>query len=369
MTVLPRTEQVAGAGAEDEAVVRVPRDMLYAFTASAFNAAGLSDAHARLIADSLVSADLRGTHSHGVVRLPFLVARLADGGANKQPVIRVLKDAGSTALLDGDGALGAITASQAMDIAITKARSNGIGMAAATHSDFIGTCAHYAMQALPHDMIGIAWTNGFPGMAPWGGRSNTIGNNPIAFAAPSQSHGPVVLDMALSVAAGGRVRLAAKRKERIPTDWLINRDGRATDDPADLFDGGALLPLGYKGYGLAVFGEILCGVLTGSRVLSEVPAWFAATDRRIGNGHVHIAIDVSRFIEPAAFKLRVDAIVEALKATPRVPDVDDILMPGERAWRMHQAQLRDGIVVPLAVADDLAALAGRLGIATPFTTH
>lgn len=366
MTALPRTERSA---TDDEAVLRVGHAELHAFTTQAFATAGLSNEHARLMADSLVAADLRGTHSHGVVRLPFLVARLADGGANKQPSIRLLKYAGSTALLDGDGALGVITASKAMEMAISKARDNGIGMVAAAHSDFIGACAHFAMQALPHDMIGIAWTNGFPGMAPWGGRSNTIGNNPIAFAAPSQTHGPVVLDMALSVAAGGRVRLAAKRKERIPTDWLIDRDGNATDDPAHLFDGGALLPLGYKGYGLAVFGELLCGVLTGSRVLSEVPAWFAATDRRIGNGHVHIAIDVSRFIDPSAFKQRVDDMVAMLKATPRVPGVDDILMPGERAWRMHQAQLRDGISVPVAVADDLSASARRLGIASPFTAH
>lgn len=353
---------------QEEAVLRLPQAALRGFAHAAFSAAGLGEAHARLMADSLVAADLRGTHSHGIVRLPFLVARLIDGGANKQPQIRVVKDAGSTALVDGDGALGAITASQVMDIAIAKARSNGIGMAAATNSDFLGACAHFALQALPHDMIGIAWTNGFPGMAPWGGRSNTIGNNPIAFAAPSQSHGPIVLDMALSVAAGGRVRLAATRKERIPTDWLIDREGRATDDPAQLFEGGALLPLGYKGYGLALFGEILCGVLTGSRVLSEIPAWFSATDRRVGNGHVHIAIDIARFIEPAAFKQRVDEVVAMLKATPRIPGVDDILMPGERAWRTQQTQLRDGVVIPAGVADDLSALARRLAINSPFPT-
>jgi LDH2 family malate/lactate/ureidoglycolate dehydrogenase len=352
---------------DDRADLRLPHGTLREFTASVFVAAGLAPEHAAVMADSLVAADLRGTHSHGVVRLPFLVARLVDGGAITRPDIRVLKDAASTALLDGDRALGAITATRAMDMAIVKARANGIGFVAATNSDFIGACAHFAMQALPHDMIGIAWTNGFPGMAPWGGRSNTIGNNPIAFAAPSQSHGPIVLDMALSVAAGGRVRLAAKRNERIPTDWLIDRDGNSTDNPADLFDGGALLPLGYKGYGLAVFGEILCGVLTGSRVLSEVPAWFSDTANSIGNGHVHIAIDVSRFIEPSAFKQRIDALVGMLKATPRVPGVEDILLPGERAWRLHQSQLQKGIAVPRSVADDLVALARRLGVASPAT--
>lgn len=345
--------------------VRMDAGKLLAFATSMFKAAGLGEADAAVMANSLVSADLRGTHSHGVIRLPFLVERLSKGGANRQPYIKVVKEAPGTALLDGDRALGAITATRAMDMAVAKARTQGIGFVSATNSDFIGACAHYAMQALPHDMIGVAWTNGFPGMAPWGGRRNTIGNNPIAFAAPSESHGPVVLDMALSVAAGGRIRLAAKRKERIPKDWVLDQDGEPTDDPADLAAGGALLPLGYKGYGLAVFGEILCGVLTGSRILSEVPAWFTDTDSAIGNGHMHLAIDIARFVDVAHFKRRVDVLFEMLKATPRVPGVEDILLPGERAWRTHQTQLVDGIALPRAVADDLLALADRLGVATP----
>ncbi|WP_029001484.1 Ldh family oxidoreductase [Azohydromonas australica] len=345
--------------------VRMDAGELLAFAAAMFKAAGLGDADAGVMADSLVGADLRGTHSHGLIRLPFLVARLRDGGANRQARIKVVREAPGTALLDGDRALGAITATRAMEMAVAKARTQGIGFVAATNSDFIGACAHYAMQALPHDMIGVAWTNGFPGMAPWGGRRNTIGNNPIAFAAPSGSHGPVVLDMALSVAAGGRIRLAAKRKEHIPKGWVLGPDGEPTDDPADLAAGGALLPLGYKGYGLAVFGEILCGVLTGSNILGEVPAWFTDTDRAIGNGHMHMAIDIARFIEVAQFKRRVDLLFEMLKATPRVPGVEDILLPGERAWRTHQAQLVEGIPVPRAVADDLLTLADRLGVPAP----
>ena len=343
----------------------VPVLALQTFVESAFVAAGLSAADAETVAGSVVGADLRGTHSHGVIRLPFLVDRLLHGGAKRQPDIRVVNEAPATALVDGDGALGAITATRAMALAIDKARTQGIGMVTARNSDFIGTCAHYAMQALPHDMIGLCWTNGFPGMAPWGGRSNTIGNNPIAFAAPSRSHGPLVLDMALSVAAGGRVRVAAKNGEKIPTDWLVDSDGRPTDDPAALAAGGALLPLGYKGYGLAVFGEILCGALTGSRILSEIPAWFKDTSRDIGNGHLHIAIDIAKFVAPEAFKQRVDVIVDLLKATPLMPEVREILMPGERAWRTQQAHQAGGIPVPAPVAADLRRLAEKLAIALP----
>lgn len=348
---------------------QVPVCELQAYVISVFVASGLLENDARTMAASLVEADLRGTHSHGVIRLPFLVNRLLDGGANRHPDIRVVNEAPGTALLDGDRALGAITATRAMELAIDKARTQGIGFVTARNSDFIGTCAHYAMKALPHDMIGMAWTNGFPGMAPWGGRSNTIGNNPIAFAAPSLSHGPIVLDMALSVAAGGRIRLAAKNGEKIPNDWLVDSEGQSTDDPQALAAGGALLPLGYKGYGLAVFGEILCGVLTGSRILGEIPAWFKDSGNAIGNGHLHIAIDIARFVEPEAFKLRMDGLVSLLKATPLMPEVREILLPGERAWRTQQAQQINGIPVPAPVAADLLALALQLGVTAPASLH
>lgn len=350
---------------EGEPGRRVTPSALRHFVTQVFEAGSLAHEHAATMAESLVMADLRGTHSHGVIRLPFLVERLERGGAKRQPHLRVLREAPATALLDGDQALGAITATRAMEIAVEKARTQGIGCVSACNSDFLGTCAHYAMMALPHDMIGLCWTNGFPGMAPWGGRRNTIGNNPIGLAAPSLSHGPIVLDMAFSVAAGGRVRLAAKQGERIPLDWLVDKEGLPTDDPKQLPAGGALLPLGYKGYGLAVFGEILSGVLGGSRIMSEIPSWFKDTDQSVGNGHLHIAIDIARFGDPAQFKARIDAMVTLLKATPLVPGVREILLPGERAWRTQQEQERDGIPVPTAVAADLQALATRLGVATP----
>jgi LDH2 family malate/lactate/ureidoglycolate dehydrogenase len=346
-------------------VHRVPEAALRSFVVASFDAAGLDGEQSVALSDSLVEADLRGTHSHGVIRLPFLVQRLLDGGANRKPRITTVRDATATALLDGDRALGAVAARRAMELAMTKAASHGIGMVGVRNSDFIGTCAHYAMMAPPRDMIGIAWTNGFPGMAAWGGRTNTIGNNPIAFAAPSARHGDVVLDMALSVAAGGRIRVAAKNGERIPSDWLLDRDGNATDDPAALAAGGALLPLGYKGFGLAMFGEILCGALLGARMLGEIPAWFKATEASVENGHVHIAIDIASFGEPGEVKERIGELVETLKASPLKPGADEILFPGERASRTADRHRREGIAVPEPVAADLRALATRLRVGIP----
>ncbi|AFK60819.1 hypothetical protein TKWG_00525 [Advenella kashmirensis WT001] len=351
----------------EEKQLRVDTIELQEFTKSIFLAAGLSPVHAELVADSLVMSDLRGTHSHGIVRVPFLIDRLVKGGANADPQIKAVREAPATALLDGDRALGAVSATHAMRMAMEKAHTAGIGFVAVNNSDFIGACAHYALMAMPENMIGIAWTNGYPGMTPWGGSVNNIGNNPIAFAAPGLTQGPVVLDMALSVAAGGKVRLAAKNNRRIPTDWIIDRHGKPTDNPADLAAGGALLPLGYKGYGLAVFGEILCGVLTGSRILSEIPAWFVDTQRDIGNGHIHMAIDISKFIEPDAFKRRVDEMAMMLKNTPLLADMQEILLPGERAWRVQKEQQITGIRISGAVWNDLLELADRLDVSAPAT--
>jgi LDH2 family malate/lactate/ureidoglycolate dehydrogenase len=348
-----------------EAMARYDAGALRDFAAGVFRAAGLSAGDAAISADCLVAADLRGTHSHGVIRLPFLIGRLAEGGANPAPVLRVLRDSPAAALLDGDGGLGAVTAHRAMTLAMDKAAAVGVGLVVARNSDFIGTCAYSAMLALERDMIGLTWTNGAPGMAPWGGRRNTVGNNPLGIAAPAGDHPPVVLDMAMSVSAGGKIRLAAKRGESVPPGWLLDRNGHDTQDPAALEDGGALLPLGHKGYGLAVMGEILTGVLGDAAVLGEIPPWFAVPDRRIGSGHLHLAIDIAAFRDPGGFRRRVDAVADTLKATPRREGVESILLPGERAARTAAAQSVTGIPLPEGIVADLRRLAAAYAVPAP----
>ncbi len=357
----------ARAGTDDgeERSARVPADELYQFAEGAFERIGLTSEHAAAVADTLVQADLRGTYSHGVIRLPFLVARVQKGGANPRPKIRVVQDHLGTAVMDGDRALGQVTGIECMRLAIAKARVTGIGCAVARNSDFIGACAYYPMMALTVDMIGLGWTNSFPGMAPWGGRTNGICNNPLAVAVPTLRRPPIVLDMAMSVVAGGRVRLAAKKGEKIPLGWVVNKEGKQTDDPNDLPRGGALLPLGYKGYGLAVIGEILSGVLPAARILTEIPSWFGAPESPVGNGHFHLAIDVARFGDVAAFKARVDQMIDMLKATPRMDGVDEILVPGEPEARKAAEQQALGVQVPVPVVRDLRNLAEGLRVELP----
>lgn len=354
-----------GADDGEEGSVRVPAHELHQFAEGAFERIGLTSEHAAAVADTLVQADLRGTYSHGVIRLPFLVARVQKGGANPRPKIRVAQDHLGTAVVDGDRALGQVTGIECMRLAIAKARVTGIGCAVARNSDFIGACAYYPMMALVADMIGVGWTNSFPGMAPWGGRTNKICNNPLAVAVPTLRRPPIVLDMAMSVVAGGRVRLAAKKGEKVPTGWIVNKDGKNTDDPNDLPGGGALLPLGYKGYGLAVIGEVLSGVLSGAKILDEIPMWFSNPETPVGNGHFHLAIDIAHFCEPVAFKARMDQLIEILKATPLMEGFEEILVPGEPEARKMEEQSVHGIRVPVPVLRDLIGLGAELGISTP----
>jgi len=338
---------------------------LKALARDIFIGSGLPPDDAELVADALVTADLRGTNSHGMIRLPFYVKRLLDGGTKAKPDIRVLVEGPSYALVDGDNGMGQVVAAYSMRMTIGKAKASGTSFVTARNSSHFGAAAYYSMMAVNEGMIGIAATNGPPVMAPWGGREARIGNNPISVAVPSGHHGPIVLDMAMSVVAGGKVRLAAKKGEKIPLGWVVNREGKATEDPNDLPSGGALLPLGYKGFGLAVALEILCGALSGARVLDEIPEWFKATGDEVGNGHMFAAIDISRFCEVESFKSRVDHIVEALKDTPLMEGFEEILMPGEPEARMADMQSKSGIALPEPVVRDLISTAESLGVAVP----
>jgi LDH2 family malate/lactate/ureidoglycolate dehydrogenase len=340
-------------------------DELHGFAVKALVAAGLLPGHAATVADALVQADCRGAVSHGLIRLPFLIARLTDGGANKRPELRIITEAPAMAVLDADAALGPIAAAEGMRLAIAKAREAGVGVTTVRNSDFIGTCAHSAMLALDAGMIGVTWTNGHPGMAPWGGRVNGIGNNPLAFAIPGGSGAPVVLDIAMSVVAGGKVRHAAKTGREIPEGWIVDSEGRDTRRPEDFPTGGALLALGHKGYGLAVVGEVLGGVLAGAAILGGIPQWFTATAKPVGNGHFHMALDLARFTPPDQFAQRMDEMREMLHRVARRPGVEEILLPGEAAERREKTHRSQGINIPEAVVADLIHLSRKFGLEAP----
>jgi len=341
----------------------VSEGRLTEFCQQAFQRAGMTAGDARTAADAVVTANLRGVDSHGVMRVPPYIRRLLDGGANANPQIRTVRRGPAFVRLDGDRGLGLVVSTYAMKEAIKLASATGVGVASVSNSDHFGAAAYYAMMAANHDMIGVAMTNGSVVMSVWGGKGAFMGNNPIAVAVPSGIEVPVVLDMAVSKVAGGKVRLAVKKGINIPLDWINDKDGIPTDDPRALEAGGTLLPLGYKGYGLGVIGEVLCGILSGARILDEIPLWFAKTTEPVELGHFFMAINVDAFIPVQDFKKRVDQLVQKIHSAPRARDVERIYLPGEIEHLSEQKRRAEGIPLPETVYQDLVKIGRELNIA------
>ncbi|MHC4677686.1 MAG: Ldh family oxidoreductase [Planctomycetota bacterium] len=342
----------------------LPEKALRTFCQEAFRKAGLVPADAEIAAEILVSADLRGIDSHGFIRLVPYVDSLLNGGANPHADIRAVAEGPAYARVDGDNGLGLVVGARAMERAIHLAQASGVGVVTVFNSSHFGAAAGYTMMASQQDMIGFALSNTTPVMSLWDGKGSTLGNNPIAFSAPSGGDMPIVLDMAVSTVAGGKVRLAAKEGKTIPTDWITDSDGLATDDP-HVFDGGggALLPHGTKGYGLGIMVEVLAGVLSGARIMNEIPLWFADTSKPVGLGHFFIAMKIDAFYPLDEFKQRIDELINKVHSAPKAKGVDRLYLPGEMEYLKEQERKRAGLPLPSAVYQDLLTLGNRLGIA------
>ncbi|MGN6750144.1 MAG: Ldh family oxidoreductase, partial [Xanthobacteraceae bacterium] len=250
---------------------RIPAPQLAGFVARAFVAAGLPEADAQAVAGLMVEADLRGSDTHGVIRLPLYVRRLRAGGIKANPNIRTLSDRASVALIDGDNGMGHLVMRRAAALAIEKAKTAGIGWVGARMSNHAGPAALYVTIPLEHDMVGLYFAVGSNNhLPPWGGSESLLGTNPMAVAVPALEEPPIVLDMAPTVAAYGKVRLKAQRGEAMPVGWMIDREGKPLTDPKRA-DEGYLLPIGdYKGYGLSLIIALLAGALNRAAVGRDV---------------------------------------------------------------------------------------------------
>lgn len=343
----------------------VNANVLRHFGARVFERLDLPQADADLVSASLVEADLRGVHSHGVLLLPGYINRLKAGGINPHPAVRVVRDTAATALLDGDNGMGQVVARRAMGIAIDKARHAGMGGVGVMHSHHYAAGAYWAQMALAEDMIGLAMTNAGAHVAPWGGTSPRLGTNPWTIAVPAGAEYPIVLDMATSVVAAGRLVWALKRGEPIPADWAVDGAGAPTCDPAQGL-AGRLLPTGaYKGYGLAVIVEALAGILTGASLSLEL---LAVRDPAspLNIGHFFQAIRVDVFMEIDRFRKRVDELVRALKQSELEPGSAEILLPGEREFRLERERRSSGIPLPVTLLKELQATGDQLSVQAPW---
>lgn len=332
----------------------VPAPELRALVSRVLASADVPEADAAVVAESLVEADLRGVHSHGVIRLPGYVASLSSGKVKARPSVAIVHQEGGQALMDGDNGMGQVAAAAATRRAIDLCREHGVGTVALRRSNHCGAMAYYAVQGLPHRMIGIATTNAGINMPPTGGRTKLVGNNPVAIAVPTRREWPMVLDMATSVAAGGKLDVAATRGLTIPLGWAVDAEGRPTTDPLEGRKG-ALLPVGGpKGYGLAVMLDVLTGVLSGGR--------FGAGLGLPGSSQFFMMLDVGRFRPVDDFLDAMDELIDQLHACPPAEGSEGVYVPGEIEWALQSKRLREGIPLERSVVDGLDRLATERGV-------
>jgi LDH2 family malate/lactate/ureidoglycolate dehydrogenase len=344
---------------------RIPADQLRRFCVQAFEQVGLSTRDAALVADTLVDADLRGVHSHGTWWLTTYTERLRHGGLNPNPQIQIVRDLPSMAIVDAGGATGQVASAAAMRLSMDKARSSGVGVSTVRNSNHFGAAAYYAMMAAQEGQIGFATTDAEPTMAPWGGLKLVVGNNPLAFAAPVDDEFAVVLDMAQSVVAWGKIFLAAQRGEKIPAGWAVTPDGEATEDPVQAM-AGFLQPVGqHKGYGLALMMEILSGVLSGAVFGASMPPMEDPTASQ-GHGHFFLAIEISHFMPLMEFKQRMSRLVAEQRYVPLAPGVERIFLPGEIEYEKKKRRLQSGIPLEPYIIESLTALGRDMGLETGF---
>jgi L-2-hydroxycarboxylate dehydrogenase (NAD+) len=343
-------------------LVSAPR--LREFIRSAFVRVGLPAADAEAVAGLMADADAQGSDGHGVIRLPNYLKRIRAGGLNTQPDIRIVHEKAGMAVLDGDNGMGHLVVSKAVDLAMAKAREVGIAWVGTRASNHAGPASLYVRKPVQNNMIALYFAVGNANhMPPWGGMEMLLSTNPIAVGLPGGSEPAVVLDMATTVAAYGKVKAKAKRGEQMPEGWMIDRQGRPLTDPTRA-DEGFLLPIGgHKGYGLALIVGLLAGTLNGAAMGRDVVDFNHDSTTPTNTGQALLVIDLAAFGDPAIFKRALDHLVQDLRSSERLPGVERIWLPGEQSHLRRAKYAAEGIPIASGVVADLAVLAAELEIA------
>jgi len=340
---------------------RVGAAALVELVAEIFGRCGMSASDARLLADSLVDADLSGVHSHGALRVPEYVKKLTRDGVDPAGRPRVARDSGACLAVDGGNSMGQIGAHFAMQRVIERAETTGIAAAAIRGSNHCGAMAYFAKMALDADMIGIATTNALPTMAPWGGAERILGINPLGMAIPAGSERPIVYDAAFSGSSHGKIRIYHQKGLALPEGWALDREGRPTVDPAAAIDG-LLMPIGgFKGTGLAMMMGVLSSMLSGASYGTELGD-MASGPRPGEDGHFVAAIRIGAFEAVDRFKARVDGAVRQIHDCRRASGFDRIYAPGELEFLRRETYSRDGIPLNKVTMDDLKRVAEAVGV-------
>lgn len=339
-------------------------DNLKDFSVEALLKSGMSNEDATIITDVLVTTDMFGIDSHGTRNLLNYILKMRAGGLNPKAVPTVEAEGPAWAILNGNAAMGMISGHKAMELAVKKAADTGISYVGVKNSCHFGAAGYYSNLAAQKGMIGIAMSNADPNMAIPNSRCVAIGNNPFSFAAPRKNGKSLFLDIALSNVAALKIVMAKEKGMRVPKEWLVDSDGRPTDDPSEFPGRSFLQPMAlHKGYGLAVMVELLSSVLTGSGLLGEVRSWNLDLGSRNNVGHAFLAIDVSKMLPFELFEERMERLAGELHSAKKAKDADRIYLPGEMEWEKYDAALQRGeLRLTDAMEGSLSKLADLLKI-------
>src|SRR5437764_14510963 len=340
---------------------------LIRFIDAAYRAAGIPQADAAKAAELMAASDISGADGHGVFRQLIYTRRIKTDGINTRPEIKIIRSARATALVDGDNGLGSLVVARAVEEAIALARDNGVGWVGTRNGNHAGAAAVYAAMPLEHDMIGLYFAVGNANhLPPWGGVDMLLSTNPIAVAVPALAEPPLILDMATTVAAYGKVKVAAQQGKTMPEGWMIDRQGEPLTDPSRA-DDGFLLPIGgYKGAALALMFGLLAGTLNGAANGEDVVDFNKDDVTPTNTGQAICVLDIKAFAEPVTFKRQVDLVIRQLHGSALLPGFDRIRLPGEDRHRRIAERRQAGIPIPAELRAALDRLAAELAIAPLF---
>ena len=363
-----------------ESKVRIAYEPLKEFAKEVFLRAGMPSEDAEIEAATLIWANLRGVDSHGVLRIPWYVENIDKGVMNPKPNIQVVKETPATLLIDADRALGPVVTTLTMKRVMAKAKEVGIGWGLIRNHTHQGAIGYYPLMAAEKDMAGIVIACNPPNMVPYGARVAGVQNSPIAIAVPTKRHRSLILDMATSVVAAGKIWLAVDKGESIPLGWALDKDGNPTTDPRKY---ATLLPVGGpKGSGLALMFECLSSIMAGNPLLEpsllgkeveSTPKSMKPEGKWIRPGFIarHIqnsvvaAIDIGTFTDVESYKEHVDNLIDLIKALPKAEGFREIFVPGEPEWRAYDDRSRHGIPLPEGTVRNLRSIAERFSIEAP----
>ena len=344
------------------------------FTRNVFMKMGCSTSDSEIISEIFLAAELRDLPSHGMIRIKDYYELWKAGRINVNPKVRIVHESPSTAVVDGDNAIGMVAARRSMEIAIEKAKNAGTGWVATRNSNHFGIAGYYSMMALEHDMTGICLTNANPLVAPTFSISKMMGTNPIAVAIPAMNQPPFVADFATTPVARGKLAVAEKKGEKVPFGYVQDKAGNPSNDPAILKAGGSMLTLGgdrihgsHKGYCLSAIVDIFSAVLSGANFGPYVPpsvTYLPVLDKKVGEGTGHFfgAMRIDAFQPATEFKAKMDEWIETFRSAKPAAGEKKVLIPGDPEREAEVRNRKEGIKLVPAIKDDLVVIAGELGI-------